>query len=196
MKATKLFISLIFLISCYSFFQEKSFYKKLSDAAISIIDPTIRYDPSYERIPYPNGDVDKKKGVCTDVIIRAYRVLGIDLQKEVHEDMKAHFDKYPSRKAWGLNTTDRNIDHRRVPNLQVFFQRNGESLPITKNAKDYLPGDIVTWNLGRGITHIGIVIERKSGKGTPLIVHNIGRGQIAEDILFSYQITGHYRYKK
>lgn len=176
--------------------QSDNFYQQLSDAAIAIIDPSIRYVPSYQKISYPNGDVDKKTGVCTDVIIRAYRKLGIDLQKEVHEDMKANFSKYPSKKKWGLTSTDKNIDHRRVPNLQTFFQRKGETLSISARPEDYLPGDIVTWDLGRGITHIGIVIDRKSSKGNPLIVHNIGRGQIAEDVLFSYIITGHYRYKK
>lgn len=172
------------------------FYKRLSDAAKAIIDPSIIYDPTYSRIPYPLGDVDKNKGVCTDVIIRAYRMLGIDLQKEVHEDMKNNFDQYPSKKIWGLKATDRNIDHRRVPNLQTFFSRKGEVLSISKKAKDYQPGDIVTWDLGKGITHIGIVIDLKSKDGIPLVVHNIGLGQIAENILFSYKITGHYRYKK
>lgn len=173
-----------------------NFYQQLADAAKAIIDSTVIYDPAYTKIAYPNGDVEKSIGVCTDVVIRAYRQLGIDLQKELHEDIKANFSKYPSKKIWGLKYPDKNIDHRRVPNLQVFFSRKGEVLAITKNALDYQPGDIVTWDLGRGITHIGIVIDKKSSQNTPLIVHNIGRGQIAEDILFIYKITGHYRYKK
>lgn len=172
------------------------FYKRLSNAAISIINPKIKYDSSYTRIAYPNGDVDEDKGVCTDVLIRAYRVLGIDLQKEVHEDMKANFSIYPSRRLWGLTAPDKNIDHRRVPNLQTFFTRKGEVLPISTKKEDYLPGDIVTWDLGRGVAHIGIVVPQKSFLGTPLIVHNYGGGQVCENILFKFRITGHYRYKK
>jgi hypothetical protein len=165
----------------------------LSDAAIELTKDDVVYDPSYFSIPYPNGDVPEGKGVCTDVVIRAYRKLGIDLQKLVHEDMKANFSLYP--KNWGLKTTDRNIDHRRVPNLRKFFERKGTSLPATDQAEDYLPGDIVTWNLGSGITHIGIVIDEKTTFfKTPLIVHNIGGGQVKEDCLFRFEITGHYRY--
>lgn len=173
-----------------------SFFMKLSDAAISIIDRRIVYDPAYVRIPYPNGDVAADRGVCTDVIIRAYRKLGIDLQKEVHEDMKANFSKYPNKKMWGLNSTDTNIDHRRVPNLQVFFNRKGKEKPITQNPDDYLPGDIVTWILPNGMTHIGIVVARKSNtdKVTPLIVHNIGGGQVLQNCLFAWKITGHYSF--
>lgn len=193
-------LSLLILLLATSSFtqtQEKDFYQKLSEAAVSIINRSIIYDPAYTRITYPNGDVTSERGVCTDVVIRAYRKLGIDLQKEVHEEMKANFSLYPSRKRWGLKSTDKNIDHRRVPNLQVFFSRKGESLPITTDKKDYKPGDLVTWDLGRGITHIGIIIhqEAKSRKA-PLVVHNIGGGQVAQDILFKYKITGHYRYKK
>lgn len=177
--------------------QEVDFYKQLSDAAINLTRSKIIYDPAYFKISYPNGDVPSNKGVCTDVIIRAYRKLNIDLQKEIHLDMKANFDKYPSRKKWGLNSTDTNIDHRRVPNQQVFFSRKGTVKPITNNPKDYLAGDIVSWNLGNGLTHIGIVIDKKSRDGKrPLIVHNIGQGQVIEDCLFNWKITGHYRYKK
>lgn len=190
-------ILLLLIISIASFAQEKVFYQKLSEAAVKIIDRNIIYDPSYTRIPYPNGDVSPSRGVCTDVVIRAYRKLGIDLQKEIHEDMKANFSLYPNQKIWGLKTTDKNIDHRRVPNMQVFFSRKGTVLPITKNPKDYSPGDIVTWDLGKGITHVGIVIHQQARSGkAPLIVHNIGGGQVAQDILFAYKITGHYRYKK
>ena len=153
------------------------------------------YDPSYFVIPYPNGDVPSDKGVCTDVIIRAYRALGIDLQQLVHEDMKANFQKYPN--LWGLRSTDTNIDHRRVPNLEVFFSRHGETLGITNDPKDYKPGDIVTWTLRTkgSLPHIGIVSDvYAENSPQPLIIHNIGSGPELEDILFSYKITGHYRY--
>lgn len=157
---------------------------------------TLSYDGGYKSIPYPNGDVPMETGVCTDVIIRAYRALGFDLQKLVHEDMKKHFSKYP--KLWGLSRTDRSIDHRRVPNLQVFFARHGKELAVTRNPADYKTGDIVTWNLAhpsRSLPHIGIVSDKKSIDGkTPLIVHNIGGGAQVEDMLFNYKITGHYRY--
>lgn len=189
-------ITCILLLSFNLYSQQKQFGNKLSDAAIRIINPEVIYDPNYQSISYPNGDIDKGRGVCTDVVIRAYRELGIDLQKEVHEDMKANFNKYPSRILWGLTTTDKNIDHRRVPNLQIFFGRKRTFIPKSKRAEDYQPGDIVTWNLPRGLVHIGIVIDKKSEKGNPLVVHNLGMGQIAEDILFSFEITGHYRYQK
>lgn len=173
---------------------QKDFYAKLSDSALTIVNPGVEYDSRYTQIPYPNGDVAKDKGVCTDVVIRAYRGLGIDLQKEVHEDMAANFAKYP--KMWGLKTTDRNIDHRRVPNLQTFFTRKGTSLRVSQNATDYKPGDIVTWLLSGNLTHIGIVVDKKGANGRLKVVHNIGRGQVCEDVLFEYKITGHYRYKK
>lgn len=189
---------LIFFLTTYSFFtfsQESDFYKRLSESAITLTKDKVKYDPSYYSISYPNGDVPSDKGVCTDVIIRAYRKLGIDLQKLVHEDMKANFNKYPSQKRWGLTKTDRNIDHRRVPNLQVFFTRKGESLKTTTNPENYKTGDLVTWDLGGGVPHIGIVSHRKSSDGKrPLIVHNVGRGQVLQDCLFIWEITGHYRY--
>ncbi len=166
---------------------------QLSNAALSLTGQHVIYDPSYYKIPYPNGDLPSDKGVCTDVIIRAYRLIGIDLQKEVHEDMQAHFNLYP--KNWGLYKTDTNIDHRRVPNLMKFFERKGTVLPITGNSDDYLPGDIVCWDLGNGITHIGIVVNKKSNDFKRyLIVHNIGNGQELSDCLFDYKIIGHYRY--
>ena len=153
------------------------------------------YDPSYFRLEYPNGDVPADKGVCTDLIIRAYRKFGIDLQKEVHLDMKSNFEKYP--KNWGLKQPDKNIDHRRVPNLMTFFTRLGTVIKISQNPKDYQPGNIVCWNLGGGLTHIGIVSGKKSKDGQRyLIIHNIGAGQVLEDFLFSYKIIGHYRYEK
>ncbi|CAM3639918.1 DUF1287 domain-containing protein [Flavobacterium gelidilacus] len=172
-----------------------SFAEKLSNAVISIIDDKIVYTPSYVAIKYPNGDVPSKTGVCTDVIIRAYRKLGIDLQKEVHEDMKANFFKY--RKTWGLTKTDTNIDHRRVPNLEVFFERKGEKLIASQNASDYKTGDLITWMINGKLPHIGIVTHLKSDDGKRnLIVHNVGGGQILQDCLFSYEIVGHYRYEK
>ena len=165
----------------------------LYKAALELTKDNVVYDGSYFSINYPNGDVPKDKGVCTDVIIRAYRKLGVDLQKEVHEDMNANFSKYPN--IWGLKTTDKNIDHRRVPNLMTYFKRKGASKPITKNTKDYKPGDVVAWRLANGLTHIGIVVNKKSRNGKRyLIVHNIGAGQVLEDCLFDFKIIGHYNY--
>lgn len=175
----------------------KTFEQKLSNAALSIIDPTIDYDPAYFSIEYPNGDVPKNKGVCTDVIIRSYRKLGIDLQKEVHEDMIKNFSVYPNLQKWGMTKTDTNIDHRRVPNLEIFFERKGEKLPVTQNPKDYRTGEIVTWLINNKLPHIGIVTSKKSKDGKRnLIVHNVGNGQVLQDCLFEYKIVGHYRYWK
>jgi len=172
---------------------QTDFFSRLSDAAIQLTAQRVIYDPSYFSIDYPNGDVPADRGVCTDVVIRAYRKLGIDLQKEVHEDMLSNFNQYPNH--WGLRKTDSNIDHRRVPNLMKFFSRKGTVKPVTALAADYLPGDIVAWNLGGGITHIGIVVDRKSPDDERyLIVHNIGNGQELADCLFTYKIIGHYRY--
>jgi hypothetical protein len=174
---------------------QTQFFDQLADSALTLTKQCVQYDPSYFQISYPNGDVPANKGVCTDVIIRDYRKFGIDLQKEVHEDMAKNFAKYP--KTWGLSSTDKNIDHRRVPNLMVFFTRHGSVKPITNESKDYLPGDIVCWNLGGAITHIGIVVKKKSADGKrPLNVHNIGGGQVMEDCLFNFKIIGHYRYAK
>ena len=173
----------------------KNFAEKLSNAAISIIDPSIDYDPAYFSIEYPNGDVPKNKGVCTDVIIRSYRKLGIDLQKEVHEDMIENFSKYPNLEKWGMTKTDTNIDHRRVPNLEIFFERNGKKLSVTQDPKDYKTGEIVTWLINNKLPHIGIVTSKKSSDGKRnLIVHNVGNGQVLQDCLFEYKIVGHYRY--
>jgi hypothetical protein len=166
----------------------------LSVSALELTKQEVTYDPGYYTIDYPNGDIPINKGVCTDVIIRAYRLIGIDLQKDVHEDMKSNFDEYPA--YWGLTTPDKNIDHRRVPNLMTLFERKGTVKPITNLSQDYSPGDIVCWDLGNGITHIGIVVHKKSDDGLRnLIVHNIGAGQVMEDCLFDFQIIGHYRYK-
>ncbi len=169
---------------------------ELSHSALERTQSNVRYDGSYFSIAYPNGDVPENLGVCTDVIIRAYRKIGIDLQRLVHEDMFNNFSDYPSNRIWGLKRTDKNIDHRRVPNLQVFFRRNGVELAITEQAKDYQSGDLVTWMLPGNLPHIGIVSHRISDKtGQPLIVHNIGSGPQLEDMLFKYKITGHYKYR-
>jgi uncharacterized protein YijF (DUF1287 family) len=172
----------------------QQFLQRLVSAAIERTQHTVRYEPAYVRIPYPGGDVPPGTGVCSDEIIRAYRALGIDLQKEVHEDMVANFSAYPRKWKWNLARPDSNIDHRRVPNLMVFFQRKGESLPVTNRPQDYAPGDLVTWDLGGGVPHIGIVIDRKGAGGRYMIVHNIGQGPKMEDVLFHWKITGHYRY--
>lgn len=185
-----LFISLLSGVTCLG---QTSFYSELADSAETLTLDRVRYDPSYFSIDYPGGDVPADRGVCTDVVIRAYRKMGIDLQVEVHEDMRDHFQLYP--KNWGLSRPDRNIDHRRVPNLMTFFGRHGETLPKTTIATDYLPGDIVCWNLGGGITHIGIVSDERTSDGQRYkIIHNIGRGQVLEDVLFKFRIIGHYRY--
>jgi len=174
-----------------------TFADKLSNAALSIIDSSIDYDPAYFSIEYPNGDIPKNKGVCTDVVIRTYRILGIDLQKEVHEDMIANFSAYPNLQKWGMTKTDTNIDHRRVPNLEIFFERKGEKLPITQNPNDYKTGEIVTWLINDKLPHIGIITNKKTtDRKRNLIVHNVGNGQVLEDCLFKYTIVGHYKYWK
>lgn len=174
--------------------QELATDVSLEVAALDLIKQDVTYDPSYFSIDYPNGDVPSNKGVCTDVVIRAYRAIGIDLQKQVHEDMKAHFSAYPN--IWGLRKTDPNIDHRRVPNLMTFFSRKRAEVPITNNPVDYKPGDVVSWNLGGATTHIGIVVNKKSPDNKRyMVVHNIGAGQVLEDSLFRYKIIGHYRYQ-
>lgn len=191
----KIQIVFLFLMSGFAtvFGQTSTWQHRLSDAGIQLTKEQVVYDPSYFRISYPMGDVPAGKGVCTDVVIRAYRNLGVDLQQLVHEDMQTHFNVYPKR--WGLKKTDTNIDHRRVPNLMVFFERFGTVKPRSKNAADYVAGDIVCWDLGGGITHIGLVTEKKSSDGKRcLIVHNIGAGQVMEDVLFDWKIIGHYRY--
>ena len=176
--------------------QANAFQQDLVSAALERTQHQVSYNGAYYRLDYPNGDVPANIGVCTDVVIRAYRTLGVDLQVLVHEDMAANFAAYPSKRIWGLSSTDRNIDHRRVPNLQAFFRRHGESLPISQAPADYAPGDVVTWMLPGNLPHIGIVTDRTSeGSDNPLIVHNIGAGPELENMLFDYQITGHYRYR-
>ncbi|HUF04792.1 MAG TPA: DUF1287 domain-containing protein [Aridibacter sp.] len=168
--------------------------RKVIESARKQLDVTTGYTQKYFTIDYPNGDVPEETGACTDVVIRAFRNAGSDQQKEVHEDMKKHFASYP--KKWGLKTTDTNIDHRRVPNLRRFFERKGKSLPVSTDHSDYLPGDIVTWDLdGNGMTHIGIVSDAKDpSTGRHLIIHNIGGGVQEENRLFEWEITGRYRY--
>jgi len=155
---------------------------------------TTDYTQEYFVIPYPMGDVPAETGACTDVVIRAFRQAGVDLQKEVHEDMRANFEAYP--KKWGLTKPDTNIDHRRVPNLQTFFTRKGKSLPVSLQAAKYRPGDVVTWDIdGKGMTHIGLVSNLwNEAEDRYLIIHNIGGGTRAEDALFRWKVTGHFRY--
>jgi uncharacterized protein len=173
----------------------QDFLRKLVAAAIERTKHSVRYVSSYVRIPYPGGDVPADTGVCTDEIIRSYRAVGIDLQKEVHEDMLHNFAAYPNHQHWRLARPDSNIDHRRVPNLMVFFQRKGQTLPITNRVPDYSPGDLVIWDLGGGVPHIGIVVDQRARwSGRFMIVHNIGEGPKMEDVLFNWKITGHYRY--
>jgi len=171
------------------------FGTQLAQAALERTRHRVTYDGSYFTMAYPNGDVPVHLGVCTDVVIRSYRALGVDLQQAVHEDIARHFDAYPSRRIWGLTRPDPNIDHRRVPNLQMFFVRNGEALPVSSQPETYRPGDLVTWRLPGNLPHIGIVSDRFGAEGRLLIVHNIGAGPRLEDVLFRFPITGHYRYR-
>lgn len=167
---------------------------KIVNAARQQTRTAVIYDGSYRRIGYPMGDVPANRGVCTDVVIRAYRVIGIDLQALVHEDMRANFSSYPP--LWGLSKPDPNIDHRRVPNLQKFLERADAKVASTAVATAYLPGDLVTWMLPGNLPHVGIVSDRRApDAGRPLVIHNIGAGPMEEDILFAYPITGHYRYR-
>lgn len=185
------------IFSCALIFSASAFASvaatlDLVEAAKTQIGVTVKYDSRYQRIAYPGGDVALDRGVCTDVVIRAYRQLGIDLQVLVHQDMLLAWDAYPH--LWKLKSPDSNIDHRRVPNLTTFFTRHGESLSVSKEATTYLPGDIVTWRLPAGVPHIGIVSNQVSKTGIPLVIHNIGWGTMLEDRLFEFVITGHYRY--
>lgn len=183
----------------FSFKQDSGFFQKLVVQAVNQTKIKVTYVPAYVQIKYPNGDVPANTGVCTDLVIRAYRGVGTDLQKEVHEDMVKHFKDYP--KLWKLKAPDTNIDHRRVPNLMTYFKNKKAELAVTDKAEDYKPGDLVTWNLQNkkvvsGITHIGIVTDQRSADGKRyLIAHNIGGGNNIEDMLFSYTIIGHYRFK-
>ena len=185
----------LLLLFLSSSINASDFNKDIVSSLIERTTHNVTYDGSYLSITYPNGDVPKNIGVCTDVIIRAYRKLGTDLQKLVHEDMKSNFSLYPSKRIWGLNSTDKNIDHRRVPNLRTFFKRHGVSLKISSNKSDYSVGDIVTWILPGNLPHIGMVIDEAHPiSGNPMIVHNIGRGPKIDDMIFDFPIRGHYRY--
>jgi uncharacterized protein len=167
--------------------------KQMLDGAIAQAGVTTGYDPSYVALDYPNGDVPENTGVCSDVVVRAFRKAGVDLQKEIHEDMKAARSEYPNK--WGANNPDRNIDHRRVLNLMTYFTRQRKALPISSTAADYQPGDIIAWELTSGVDHIGIVTNMVSGsEDRYLIVHNIGAGARIEDVLFAWTIKGHYRF--
>ena len=180
---------------CQEIAQAKSGAEKnlaIVQAAREQIGVTTRYVPAYVSLDYPGGDVPKETGVCTDVVIRALRETGFDLQKLVHEDMKANFSKYP--KNWGLSRTDRSIDHRRVPNLRTYFKRQGKSLAVTKDEADYLPGDLVTCTVAGKLPHIMIVSNKKSSEGILMVIHNIGSGTKEEARLFDFPITGHYRF--
>jgi len=172
--------------------EDGSLASQLVHAALDRTHQVVRYDPAYVRLDYPGGDVPADTGVCTDEVIRSYRKLGFDLQKLVHEDMKRHFAAYP--KHWGLAAPDKNIDHRRVPNLQMFFKRQGASLPVTQNGSDYLPGDLITCTVAGKLPHIALVVPAPDGGTTPWIVHNIGQGPQCENRLFEFPLTGHYRW--
>ena len=193
-KLLFLLLPLLSILYTQSAFSER-FANELVLAAIDRTTHQVRYDGSYVSIPYPNGDVPSNIGVCTDVIIRSYRAIGTDLQKLVHEDMAQNFNQYPSKRIWGLNSPDKNIDHRRVPNLQTYFTRHGVKMAISSSSKDYAAGDIVTWMVSGNLPHIGIVTNKiSSSTGNPLIVHNIGAGPKLDVMLFDYPITGHYRF--
>ena len=183
------------LLSIAPGFAQGMLAAKFVHAAAGLENKSVSFDGSYRRIGYPFGDVPANIGVCADVVVRAYRAIGVDLQRLVHEDMARNFSLYP--KLWGLHRPDTNIDHRRVPNLRTFFKRQGESLKITDDAHDYRAGDLVIWNLNPqgSLPHIGIITSKRTADGArPLIMHNMGGGQVFEDILFTYKITGHFRY--
>ncbi len=189
------FFLLVLALFCAVFSQKSDSLSRVLEHAIWQTGVTVGYDPSYQKLNYPAGDVPLETGVCTDVIIRAFRAAGIDLQVLIHEDMKAHFANYPQ--IWGLERPDRNIDHRRVPNIATYMQRIGKKLAVSKKGSEYIPGDLVTWKLPGNLDHIGIVVNVKV-KGTDrfMVVHNIGQGARMEDVMFAYEITGHYRYWK
>nr|WP_307832988.1 DUF1287 domain-containing protein [Roseibacillus ishigakijimensis] len=172
--------------------REKNANAAIVEGARARIGVTTRYVPDYVALSYPGGDVPEETGVCTDVVIRALRATGVDLQKLVHEDMAAHFSAYP--RNWGLKRPDRNIDHRRVPNLQTYFERQGLALPVTQEPGDYLPGDLVTCLVNGRLPHIMVVSDKKSLRGIPLVIHNIGAGTREENRLFAFPLTGHYRF--
>ena len=186
---------LVFVNNIHAELATNTFTQQLVKAAQERTTHQVKYDGAYRAIDYPMGDVPLTQGVCTDLIVRTYRALDIDLQQRVHEDMRAEFSSYP--KIWGLRSTDTNIDHRRVPNLQTFFARNGKELKVSQDETEYNPGDLVTWMLPGNLPHIGIVSDQiVQNSKRPKIIHNIGRGPVEDDILFMYPITGHYRYPR
>ncbi len=191
-RAVYWIIKIFFMASVMTNAQAESISDRLVAAAIERTKSGVIYNGAYERIAYPMGDVNPRFGVCTDVIIRAFRKIDIDFQQIIHEDMVGNFEEYP--KLWGLERPDRNIDHRRVPNIRAFLFRQGAALSVTSDAKDYKAGDIVTWMLPGNKPHIGIVVKEKYNQEIPLIVHNVGLGPRKENFLFKYPITGHYRY--
>lgn len=186
------FMAILLLLPALALAQPPEITQVL-DAAHAQVGVTRHYDGSYVRLAYPNGDVPADRGVCTDVVIRAFRATGLDLQREVHEDMRREFAAYPQ--LWGLARPDRNIDHRRVPNLETWFRRAGHALPVTVDPAGYRPGDVVSWRLPNGLPHIGLVSDRRAadGSGRFLVVHNIGAGTREEDVLFAWPPVGHYR---
>ena len=189
----RLFFLIVFGLACWITTPLTHADEALVEAAQDRLKVSVRYDGAYVRLDYPGGDVPPDTGVCTDVIIRSYRAaFGFDFQKAVHEDMRANFSAYP--KIWGLERADKNIDHRRVPNLETYLKREGTELPVSQSAADYKAGDIVTWRLGGRLPHIGIVSDKKSREGTPLIIHNVGAGPQEEDVLFIYELHRHYRF--
>jgi uncharacterized protein YijF (DUF1287 family) len=186
---------LVGLLLCTQVALSQNFELDVVQAALERTNHNVRYDGRYLSIPYPNGDVPANIGVCTDVIVRTYRAIGTDFQQLVHEDMVANFEAYPSKRIWGLSRTDKNIDHRRVPNLQAFLSRHGEVLAVSNDASDYKAGNIVTWMLPGNLPHIGLITNKISAlTGNLMVVHNIGAGPKLDDVLFSYSVTGHYRY--
>jgi uncharacterized protein len=181
------------LLPSVSLAQQSRSPAALISAARKQIGVTITYDPAYSRLAFPGGDVPRNKGVCTDVVIRAFRdAFGLDLQALVNADMKRAFSAYPKR--WGLKSTDRNIDHRRVPNLETFLTRQGARLSIASDVSSWRPGDVMTCLVSGNLPHIGIVSDRKTLTGRPLVIHNIGRGTQEEDILFAFKLMGHFRW--
>ena len=193
LRRATLAVALTILLVMPARAQDEAAAEQVVAAAHEQLDQTLYYDPSYRRLAYPGGDVPVDRGVCTDVIIRAFRKADVDLQVLVHDDMKAAFSAYPQH--WGLSRPDPNIDHRRVPNLMTFFERKNKALPLSRDPAGYLPGDVVAWRLPGGRLHIGIVSNIRTTDGRRyLLVHNIGAGAKREDILFAYEIIGHYRY--
>lgn len=185
----------LFIVASLVFIPAAAPANPLAEAAHERLSARVLYNPAYVKLDYPGGDVPKMHGVCTDVIIRSLRAAyDFDLQKAVHEDMAANFSEYPSKRIWGLSRTDRNIDHRRVPNLETYFKRAGSALPLSGDKADFKPGDIVSFRVSGNLPHIGIVSSKTAPDGTPLLIHNIGMGPKEENVLFAYKMTGHFRF--